>query len=246
MPSVLPEKPPEELTSKNLPRHVAIIMDGNRRWAKRHGVPDAIGHWKGAEALSNIVEIAASLGVKVLTVYSFSTENWKRDSQEVEALMNLFKMYLSNEKSRMVDKGVKLSTIGDVNKLPLDLQVVLQDTKEATKAGDAINLVLALNYGGRDDLRRAFILLLKEYKEGRVSLEEISEKKISQCLDTAPWQDPQLLIRTSGESRISNFLNWQISYSEVYITEVLWPDFGEKEFLEALLEFDRRERRLGV
>lgn len=234
-----------KLDPQRIPNHIAIIMDGNRRWAKRKGVPAMVGHWNGAEALSRIVENAASLGVKVLTVFAFSTENWKRPDEEVDSLMRLFQMYLSGNKDRMVREGVRLATIGDLRRLSADVKQTLADVKKVTAGGDRIDLVLAINYGARDNIRRATASIVEDCISGRINKEDISEALISRYLDTAPWKDPQLLIRTSGEQRVSNFLLWEISYAEVYITETLWPDFNEQELIKAIAEYQKRERRVG-
>lgn len=231
---------------KKVPQHVAIIMDGNRRWAKKWDKPVEVGHWQGAETLDQIVRAAIGLGIKVLTVYSFSTENWNRSSEEVDALMHLLKTYLKTQREIMVKEGVRLKTIGDLSKLPDDVRLVLSETKEATKGGNQIDLVLALNYGGRDDIRRATLRLLDEVEAGRIQREEITEKTISSLLDTAQWPDPDLLIRPSGDLRISNFLIWQISYSEIYYTDILWPDFSKSHLLDAVLDFQKRNRRFGL
>ncbi|MBS0615096.1 MAG: di-trans,poly-cis-decaprenylcistransferase [Verrucomicrobia bacterium] len=236
---------PEEVGLKRVPKHVAIIMDGNRRWAQKHGVSTTIGHWKGAEALMDIVDAASDLGIEVLTVYAFSTENWNRSEEEVEGIMQLFKMYLSGQCERMVREGVRLDAIGDLQKLPSDVLSILEETKAATAHGSRINLVLAINYGARDDIRRAVSSVVTDCLEGKLDKEAISEKILSEYLDTAEWQDPELLIRTSGELRLSNFLLWQISYSEIHITDVLWPDFNENHLVQALLDYQRRERRAG-
>lgn len=234
-----------KLDLAKIPERIAIIMDGNRRWAEKNGVPTMVGHWKGAEALTRIVEAASNLGVKVLTVFAFSTENWKRTNEEVDSLMHLFKMYLSGQKERMARQGVRLDAIGDLTKFPADLKQVLDETKKETANGKKIDLVLAMNYGARDDIRRAAVSIVEECLAGKLKKEEISEAVFASHLDTAKWGDPQMLIRTSGEKRLSNFLLWQISYAEVYITDVLWPDFGENELIQAIIEFQRRERRIG-
>lgn len=234
-----------KLDLERIPRHIAIIMDGNRRWANRNKLPPIVGHWKGAETLSAIVDAAANIGIKVLTVYAFSTENWNREPTEVDGLMHLFKMYLNAQKDRMVREGVRLCTIGDLEKLPADLKQALEETKKATQSCRRIDLVLAANYGARDDIKRATVSIVQQCLEGRIKKEDITEEMIAQSLDTAPWKDPELLIRTSGEKRLSNFLLWQISYTEVYITDVLWPDFGEEELHNALLDYQRRQRRGG-
>ena len=229
----------------SIPHHIAIIMDGNRRWASERGLPSMVGHWKGAENLSGIVRAASNLGVKVLTVYAFSTENWGRSPDEVDALMSLFKHYLEYQKDSMMEEGVRLETIGDITGLPLDLQEVLRETKQATASGNAIDLVLALNYGGRDDIRRAVVSMLEDCEKGQLQREEISEATIARYLDTAQWPDPDILIRTSGEKRQSNFLLWQLSYTEFYHTEILWPDFDAAALLKAVKEYQGRNRRLG-
>lgn len=234
------------LDPKKIPEHVAIIMDGNRRWAKKWNKPVEVGHWQGAQTLDQIVRAAIGLGIKVLTVYSFSTENWNRSSEEVDALMHLLKTYLKTQREIMVKEGVRLKSIGDLSKLPEDVRQVLRETKEATKGGSQIDLVLALNYGGRDDIRRATLRLLDEVEAGRLRKEEITEKTISEFLDTSQWPDPDLLIRPSGDLRISNFLIWQISYSEIYYTDVLWPDFSKSHLLGAVVDFQKRNRRFGL
>ncbi len=234
-----------DLKSLKVPNHIAIIMDGNRRWAKNRGLPPIVGHWKGAENLTRIVRAASNLGVKILTVYAFSTENWGRSPEEVSALMHLFKVYLNKQRKAMIQEGVRLDAIGDLSLLPQDLQESIAESKIATSKGEKIDLVLALNYGGRDDIRRAMVSLLDDYKDGAISKADISEKMIASRLDTAKWPDPEILIRTSGEKRQSNFLLWQLSYSEFYHTDVLWPSFNEKELLKAIREYQYRERRFG-
>lgn len=234
-----------KLDFQHIPHHIAIIMDGNRRWAKKKGLPAMVGHWYGAEALSNLVESAASLGVKVVTAFSFSTENWNRALDEVDSLLHLFRMYLLGQKERMIREGVRLSTIGDLRRLPLDLRNVLDEVKQATSTGHLIDLVLAINYGARDNIRRATQAIVEDCLVGRIQKENISEALISRYLDTAPWGDPALLIRPGGEKRLSNFLLWEISYAEVYTTDVLWPDFTESDLVKALAEYQKRERRGG-
>lgn len=234
-----------KLNSMQVPRHIAIIMDGNRRWAAKHCVPASVGHWKGAEALTNIVEVASNLGVKVLTVFAFSTENWTRSLEEIEGLMHLFKMYLIGQRDRMIAEGVRLDAIGNLDKLPHDVREVLEESRAATAKGTKIDLVLAINYGARDDIRRAAVALIDECVKGNLKKEDISEQIFSSFLYTAKWGDPDLFIRTSGEKRLSNFLLWQISYAEVYITDVLWPDFGEDQLITAITEYQCRHRRFG-
>lgn len=228
-----------------VPSHVAIAMDGNRRWATRRFMPALVGHWKGAEAITKVVKAARNLGIRVLTLYAFSTENWHRSQLEVSELMNVISHYLKKHLSFMLKEGVRLGFIGDLSKLPLDLQELIHKTCELTKDGSQIDLVLALNYGGRDEICRAFKSMLNDCEKGLLKKEDISEDLISQYLDTAQWKDPDLFIRTSGEQRLSNFLLWQFAYTEVYITKTLWPDFNEKYLRQAVLEYQQRERRLG-
>jgi undecaprenyl diphosphate synthase len=234
------------LDSVSIPKHIAIIMDGNRRWARNKGLIPMMGHWEGAEVLMEIVRAASLIGVQTLTVYCFSTENWGRPEEEVEALIQLFELYLVKKRELMVREGVCLNAIGDLSKFPPKLLRILDESKEATASCDKINLVLALNYGGRDDLRRAFQKIVKNFEGKVLRPEDITEKAIAASLDTFPWGDPQLLIRTSGEVRVSNFLLWQISYSEIYVTEKLWPEFSPDDLLEAVLAYQRRIRRIGI
>ncbi len=225
----------------NIPKHIAIIMDGNRRWAKQQGLPAIMGHWEGADVLTEVVRGASDLGVKTLTVYALSTENWSRPSNELEALMNVFEISLLRKKDQMVKDGVRLETIGDLARLPERVQKAFYETKKATEHSNKINLVLALNYGSRDEIKRAFAKILKE----NIRPEQVTEDLIAKHLDTSPWGDPDLLIRTSGELRISNFLLWQISYAEIFVSDVLWPNFTARHLQEAILSFQRRKRRLG-
>jgi len=228
-----------------LPRHVAIIMDGNRRWAKHRGLPPTAGHWRGAATLTRIVRASSDLGIKTLTVFVFSTENWKRPPEEIDALMNLIKIYLIKQRESMLKEGVRLDSIGDLSPFPKEVQEELEKTKKVTANGSKIDLVLALNYGGRDEIKRTIQAVVKDCLEGKLSSETLTEETITSYLDTAKWEDPQLIIRTSGEKRLSNFLLWQASYAEVYISEVLWPDFQEKDLFQALKEHQRRVRRIG-
>lgn len=234
------------ILDKNLlPKHVAVIMDGNRRWAKKNGLPAMMGHWEGAKTIIDIVTAAIKWDIKVLTVYAFSTENWQRSEQEVDSLMYLCKIYLRRFCCKMLKEQVRLRTIGDLTKIPKDVYQTICDVKEATANCSRIDLVLAINYGGRDDIKRALVHIVEDIQKGRLSRSEITEQLITQYLDTAYWPDPDLLIRTSGEKRQSNFLLWQLSYSEFYHTEVLWPDFSEKELIKALYQFQQRQRRFG-
>ena len=233
------------LDPKLIPEHIAIVMDGNRRWAKKYGKPIEAGHWRGAEQLDLIVRAAAELGVKALTVYSFSTENWKRSKNEVDLLMQLLEVYLINKRQTLIKEGVRLHTIGDTSRLPESIQLQLQESMRATQQCEKIDLILALNYGGRDELRRAILKMSKEVEKGKLHWEDLSEETISSYLDTAPWPDPDLLIRPSGVQRVSNFLIWQISYSEMVTTDTLWPDFSPKDLLHAIAQYQGRQRRFG-
>lgn len=224
-----------------IPKHVAIIMDGNRRWAKQKRLPPMMGHWQGAEILTEVLRGASDLGIKTLTVYAFSTENWSRPQGEVEDLMNIFELYLMRKKEHMLRDGVRLDAIGDLFHLPERVWNAFHQTKKATEHCDRINLVLALNYGSRDEIRRAMVKIVEE----KISPEAITEELIGKHLDTNRFGDPDLLIRTSGEMRVSNFLLWQISYAEIFSTPVLWPDFSPKHLFEATLVFQNRNRRLG-
>jgi len=223
------------------PKHIAIIMDGNRRWAKEKGVPSMLGHWEGAETLTDVTKGAAELGVKTLTVYAFSTENWARPAEEVDDLMKLFELYLVGKKESMIHDGVRLDAIGDLSFLPKNVLAALDETRKATAHCEKINLVLALNYGGRDEIRRAVVKILQD----NVDPASLTEDLFSSYLDTSRFGDPDFLIRTSGEMRVSNFLLWQISYAEIFSSDVLWPDFSSKHLLEALIVYQNRNRKLG-
>lgn len=230
---------------KHFPKHVALVMDGNRRWAEAQGLPPEMGHWQGAEKLDRIVRAAAELGVKTLTVYAFSTENWNRPQPEVDMLMQLLEAYLRNKRESLVREGVRLKAIGDIEGLPGPVKKALFESMQATKHENQIDLVLALNYGGRDDIRRAVIKMFQAEKGGSLNWNQITEETISSFLDTASLSDPDLLIRPSGEHRISNFLVWQIAYTEIYVTDVLWPDFSPRHLLEAVIDYQKRHRRYG-
>lgn len=238
----------EELASLRgaaVPRHIAIIPDGNRRWAKQNMSSTIDGHRQGGNKLIETVKAAKALGVQTVTFYLFSTENWNRPAQEVAALMWLLETFLDEQRSEMVTEGIKFHTIGELSPYPENIKTALDKTKEATAECSCVDLVFALNYGSRDEIRRACQKIARECQEGRLSVEDISEKTVSDFLDTAPWEDPDLFIRASGELRLSNFLLWQLSYAELYMPTVLWPDFGSRHLLEAVKTFQRRQRRLG-
>jgi undecaprenyl diphosphate synthase len=239
---------PEELAlidPDQIPQHVAIIMDGNRRWARKHNLPPIMGHWEGAELLTDVVRAAAQLGIKTLTIYAFSTENWSRPSSEIDALMNIFEIYLVRKREMMVKEGICLDAIGDLSRLPPKVREAFRQTRQATKDCRRVNLVLAMNYGGRDEIRRVIGRILDRNEEKKILPEELTEEFISQYFDTYRWGDPDLLVRTSGELRVSNFLLWQISYTELYVTDVLWPAFTPKDLLQAVQSYQTRQRRLG-
>ncbi len=230
---------------EKLPRHVAIIMDGNGRWAKLHGRPRIHGHQKGVERAREACEVALELGITVLSLYAFSTENWSRPPGEVEFLMALLEEYLTKELPIMMDKEIRLHPIGRLKDLPVTTQKKVKEAMEATKGNARLTLNLALNYGGRAELVDAFKDMAKLLKEGKLSPHDIEEATVNRFLYTKAQPFPDLLIRTSGELRISNFLLWQTAYTELYFTSTLWPDFDRSEFIKALLEYQKRERRFG-
>ncbi len=230
---------------KKMPKHVAIIMDGNRRWARQNGISKFSGHKKGADNLIRIVSAAANLNIKILTVYAFSTENRDRSGKEVSHLWKLFEEYLAKYEKEFLKKEIRVQIIGDISKCPLSLQKRMTRVVKATSQGKKITLVLAINYGGRNEILRSFKKMLGDYDKKVFNKDEISEDMIASYLDTAELSDPELLIRTSGELRLSNFLLWQLSYSEFYIAETFWPDFSPKELLKALVGFQNRNRRFG-
>lgn len=233
------------IDTNNLPEHVAIIMDGNGRWARKRSMNRVRGHQQGAEAVREIVKASREIGIKWLTLYAFSEENWKRPKKEIQALMKLLKRFLKNELKEMQENGIRLQGIGRIEKLPEDTRKILLDVMEQTAPNKEMVLTLALSYGGRQELLDAFRKIGSRIQKDEMSAEEISEQLISDSMYSAEMPDPELLIRTSGEYRISNFLLWQIAYTEIYITPTLWPDFGRNEYLEAIRDFQERERRFG-
>jgi len=237
------EFPGEELSP--LPRHIAVIMDGNGRWAKARGLPRNEGHRAGAESVRNIVTECRSLGIGALTLYSFSTENWKRSKLEKAALWLLLRQFLKSELNLMLDKGIAFDTIGDEAPLEPVVRRAIDEVREKTSGGDKMRLTLALNYGGRDEIIQAVRQMARQVADRKMTLEEITKESFSQALYTAHLPDPDLLIRSGGEQRVSNFLLWQIAYTELWITPVLWPDFGRDHLMEALRDFAKRERRYG-
>ena len=222
-------------------KHIAIIMDGNRRWAKAKFLPSAVGHQKGVDSLRNTMRLFDKFGIKYLTVYAFSTENWNRKKEEVEFLMNLLAQTLLNELDEMHDENVKITFLGNISQLSDKLQNIVKNAENKTKNNTGVNLNIAFNYGSRDEITNA----VKTIVSSGISPEDITEDVISKYLYTKEMPDPDLLIRTGGEKRISNYLLWQLAYSELYVTESFWPDFDEKELVNAILEFEKRNRRYG-
>jgi len=230
---------------KRIPRHVAIIMDGNGRWARQRGLPRLEGHRAGAERVRPITTTAADLGVEYLTLYTFSTENWRRPRHEISGLMRYLRQYLKNELPTMMKNNVRFQTIGHLADLSPGVRKELKRTKQATADNDGLTLVLALNYGGREEIVRAARLLAARVQKAELQPEQIDETLLAAALYTGGMPDPDLLIRTSGEMRLSNFLLWQASYTELVVTEVLWPDFAPRDLEKAIEEFNRRSRRFG-
>ncbi len=228
-----------------VPKHIAIIMDGNGRWAKKRKLNRIFGHRHAIKAVDETVTACVELGVKYLTLYTFSTENWNRPQYEVEALMNLLVETVHKQRKKLVKNGVRLETIGKIEELPEKAYRSLCSLKEETKQGNKLTLVLALNYGARRDILSAVQTLAQKVQQGEVNPEDISEEVFKQHLDTRNIPDPDLLIRTSGEIRISNFLLWELAYTELYFTEVLWPDFRRQHLEEAIRNYINRERRFG-
>jgi undecaprenyl diphosphate synthase len=236
----------DEIDREKLPRHIAIIMDGNGRWAKKKLLNRISGHVKGVNAVREVVTGCRELGIKVLTLYAFSIENWRRPAEEVRALMELLKEYLQKECPEMVQNNIRLNAIGRIEDLPQDVQTILRETKKRTEHCDGMTLNLALSYGGRSEILHAVQGIVSDLQKGKIKPEEMTVQRFSQYLWTHGIPDPDLLIRTSGEFRISNFLLWQIAYTELYVTDTLWPDFDRKELLRAIADYQSRERRFGL
>lgn len=228
-----------------IPVHIAIIMDGNGRWAKKRGLPRAAGHTRGVESVRDIVKACSQLGVKYLTLYTFSTENWRRPKEEVSMLMRLLLKSLRNETDELNQNDIKITMIGNLDSLPLEVQKQLNEAFEKTKNNKKMVLNLALSYSGRLEVLMAVKEIINSVRAGKISQDEINEAVISNHLMTKSMPDPDLVIRTSGEFRVSNFLLWQIAYSEFYISDVLWPDFRRNHLYEAIKSFQKRERRFG-
>ncbi len=228
-----------------IPEHVAMILDGNGRWAKKRGLPRQMGHKKGCETLEQVVEDAARIGIRYLTVYGFSTENWKRPEAEVGALMQLFRFYAKRLLKIAKEHDVRVKMIGERNRFAPDLIAAINSLEEETKDAKGMTFIIAVNYGGRDEITRAVRRVMEDAKAGKLSPEEMDETVFSSYLDTAGIPDPDLLIRTSGELRLSNYLLWQLAYTELYVTDCLWPDFNKEELLKAIETYNGRDRRYG-
>ena len=229
---------------REVPKHIGIIMDGNGRWAKKRFLPRVMGHRQGAQALDKLTKEAEGLGVEYITVYAFSTENWKRSKDEVDSIMGLLREYINrffNDKKSIL----KIRSAGDLTALSPDLQADIEKLKEQSKDRPGMTLTIAINYGGRDEIRRAVTKIAEDVKAGKIQPEDINDQMISDNLDTAGISDPELIIRTSGEFRTSNFLMWQSAYSEYYITDKLWPDFNVEDLKDAIKAYQTRDRRFG-
>lgn len=238
------EKLDEIINVNNLPEHIAIIMDGNRRWAKKNNLNTAQGHKEGAENLKRISKFANKIGIKYLTVYAFSTENWKRSEEEVGAIMKLLKFYILDF-FKSYDENIKVNVIGRIGDLPKDLQKEIRSVEEKTKNNTGLVLNIAFNYGGRDEIVTAVKTITQKVLDGKLKIDDITENEVSNSLYTAGQPDPDLLIRTSGEERISNFLPWQISYSEFIFTDKYWPEYSNTDLLESIQIYQKRTRRFG-
>lgn len=234
-----------DITGLNVPEHVAIILDGNGRWAKKRFLPRNAGHAAGAKNVEKIIEDAHNMGIKYITMYAFSTENWNRPEDEVKALMKLLRNYLKDCIERANKNDMKVRVIGDKSRLDNDIIERINELEEGSKNNKGIQFIIALNYGSRDEIKRAMKKIAEDCKKGIINEEEITEELISKYLDTAGIPDPDLLIRTSGEIRLSNYLLWQLAYTEFYFTDVLWPDFDKEELKKAIVKYNQRDRRFG-
>lgn len=235
----------EQINIQNLPVHIAIIMDGNGRWARQRGMDRIFGHHNGVKAVRQVIESAAEIGLEYLTIYAFSTENWGRPDEEVHALMGLMVQSLNDETETLIKNNVRLRAIGDLSRLSTDVRARLDDSIRQTEGCLGLNLMVALSYSSRWEIVEAARKIAAEVTNGRLDPSDISESGFAKYLETAGVPDPDLMIRTSGEMRMSNFLLWQLAYSELYFTEKLWPDFGKEDLYEAIIDYQKRERRFG-
>ena len=236
----------EQVLNAPLPQHIAIILDGNGRWAKKRGLPRTAGHQEGAMNVREITKLCANIGIKALTVYAFSTENWKRPDEEVKFLMKLPIKFFNEFAPELVENNIRLKVIGNVEELPIDLQQKVLEVSELTKNNTKMTLTIALNYGSQDEIKQAVQAIATDVKNGQLNVEDINEDVIDQHLMTSDLPPLDLMIRTSGELRISNYLLWQLAYAELYFTSIAWPDFKEEQLYEALLDYQKRNRRFGA
>lgn len=233
------------METNNMPKHIAIIMDGNRRWAKEHKLPIKLGHKKGAETIEKIVRYANKIGIENITAFAFSTENWKRSEEEVSTLMSLLRQYLDDFSKRADTENIKIRVLGDISVLREDLQKSIYEAMDRTKENTGVSFNLALNYGGRDEIVKATKKIAEKVKSGEISLEDINEKMLSENMYTFDIPDPDLMIRTSGELRLSGFLIWQLAYTELLFVDKYWPDFEEKDLDMSIEEYQKRNRNFG-
>ncbi|MBN8608321.1 MAG: isoprenyl transferase [Caulobacterales bacterium] len=238
-------QPTHPSSTASAPRHIAIIMDGNGRWAKQRSRPRTFGHGEGVEALRRTVEAAGDLGVRYLTVFGFSTENWRRPTEEVSALFDLLRLYVARDLDKLVKEGVRVRVIGERASLQSDIAQIIGNAEAKTRHNDKLNLIIAFNYGGQDEIARAAKKLAADVAANRVSTAEVNAESFARYLDTAEWPAPDMLIRTSGEYRLSNFMLWQAAYSELVFVDTLWPDFDKAALEAAIGEYNKRERRFG-
>jgi undecaprenyl diphosphate synthase len=240
------KKDMERLDPEKVPRHIAIIMDGNGRWAQKQRLSRIKGHQKGLDAVKAVVEACEGLGVRILTLYAFSKENWRRPRKEVNELMRMLQKYLREQREELLKRNVRLNAIGDLEELPAPILDTLRETMEMSRRRDGLIINLALSYGGRSEIVAGVRKVIEEIEAGRITKDDITPETFSRYLFTGGLPDPDLLIRTSGELRISNFLLWQIAYTELYFTTTLWPDFGKEELIQACIAYQNRERRFGL
>ena len=236
----------EKIDFRRLPRHIAVIMDGNGRWAQKNSLPRVEGHWAGVKVVDRIVTLGCKLNLEALTLYSFSDENWNRPSEEIGTLMKILDFYLKKELNRMKEDNIQFNTIGRIEDLPASIQKLLQYSIDETRKNTGMILTLALSYGGRQEIMDAVKKVAQMLKDEKISIEEIDQSLFESFLSTHPIPDPDLLIRTSGEKRISNFLLYQSAYTELHYNNVLWPDFTEEDFLNAIIDYQNRDRRFGM
>lgn len=236
----------EQINKDKLPRHIAIIMDGNGRWAQKRSLNRIAGHRTGIKKAKEVIRSCREIGIEVLTLYAFSTENWKRPQREIKALMALLKRFLRAEGKELIENNIRLNTIGNIVDLPKDVSQVLQEVMEKTKRNTGMVLNAALSYSGRDEIIQAVKKIIGHVQQGEMTTKQLNEEVFSQYLFTSGLPDPDLLIRTSGELRISNFLLWQMAYTEIYVTDILWPDFNKNNLIDAIADYQKRERRYGL